>query len=153
MARRLNPVKLSEKSIERTCTMLLSLDGWRILKTDPVSNPAWGKGFGELGMADTLCVRYFATSQGDPEYCALSEVLWIEWKSRTGRRKEHQKEWQERERARGALVVCAGVEFPKTIEGFADWYARSGLQRKSFSLAARQFNEITPEDVRRVKRG
>lgn len=135
MATRIKSPKLSEAAIEKTCCQFLALDGWRILKTDPVSNSAWGKGFGEPGMADTLCIRYLFS----PVYARYerdaAQVMWVEWKSRTGRRKQHQKEWQGRERSRGALVICAKIDFPRTIEGFAQWYAGSGLQRKSFQLA------------------
>lgn len=79
---------IRERDIERTCTEFLSLDGWRSLKTDPVSDKATidavrrmtlespilrpvagavmvilekcvrGKGFGEPGMSDSLFLRY-----------------------------------------------------------------------------------------------
>jgi len=42
---------LSEAHFQRTCTELLERDGWRSLRTDPVSNRAHGKGFGEKGMS------------------------------------------------------------------------------------------------------
>lgn len=81
-------IKPSETDLEKYGTDLLALDGWRSLKTDPVSDtgfanrlrqwimgvPAlnhvrqlifdgirkclWGKGFGERGMADRLYIRY-----------------------------------------------------------------------------------------------
>ena len=38
----------------------LQLDGWRPIRTDPVSDRARGKGFGELGMPDYLFLRYWA---------------------------------------------------------------------------------------------
>jgi hypothetical protein len=37
-----------ETVIEAECCKLLAQDGWRILKTDPVSDRGRGKGFGEL---------------------------------------------------------------------------------------------------------
>jgi hypothetical protein len=37
---------------------MLVQDGWRALKTSPVSRRARGVGFGELGMADYLYIRY-----------------------------------------------------------------------------------------------
>lgn len=79
---------LLEADIQRTCTDFLVAEGWRHLRTDPVSDSAtltafrrWvmaqpalhhvstlllqglskcgrGKGFGETGMADCLYVRY-----------------------------------------------------------------------------------------------
>src|ERR1035438_8174822 len=47
-----------EALIEAECTKLLEEDGWRALRTDPVSDKAKGKGFGEIGMADHLYIRY-----------------------------------------------------------------------------------------------
>ena len=51
-------VTMSEAEMERTCTAMLVQDGWRPLKTSPVSRRARGVGFGELGMADYLYLRY-----------------------------------------------------------------------------------------------
>ena len=80
---------LSEYHIAKTCSDWLALDNWRRLNTNPVSDtatiqairgsiakccgsggiPPWlqdclrgrGKGFGELGMADDLYIRYELT--------------------------------------------------------------------------------------------
>jgi hypothetical protein len=111
-----------EAVIEAECCRLLAEDGWRTLKTDPVSDRRRGKGFGELGMADTLALRY--SRKG-----AASEVLWVEWKARGGRVRKHQLEWHARERARGAMTAIAGVDFPASVQGFAGWYRASGLAR------------------------
>ena len=79
--------KLTEADIERQCSDLLALDGWRTLKTDPVSRREWGKGFGEKGMADCLYLRYdtrprFLGSNPTPipGPFPYAEVMWIEWK-------------------------------------------------------------------------
>lgn len=135
--------ELSEAHIARTCSDLLQADGWRMLITDPVSDKGRGKGFGELGMADRLYIRYRplrwpdtlrenhpAREMRKPD----AEVMWIEFK-RTVRGKPtkptpHQIAWHEAERARGALTLIACVDFPATIEGFRDWYAQSGLRRR-----------------------
>jgi hypothetical protein len=111
-----------ESLIEAECCKLLAEDGWRILKTDPVSDRSRGKGFGELGMADTLALRY--GRQG-----AACEVLWIEWKAPGGRVRKHQLDWHTKERARGAMTAIAGVDFPASIKGFWSWYRASGLAR------------------------
>jgi hypothetical protein len=111
-----------ESLIEGECCKLLTEDGWRILKTDPVSDRGRGKGFGEPGMADTLCLRY--GRQGAP-----CEVLWIEWKAPGGRVRKHQHAWHLAERARGALTVVAGLDFPASVKGFWSWYRASGLAR------------------------
>jgi hypothetical protein len=113
----------SEALIEGECCKLLAEDGWRTLKTDPVSDRRRGKGFGELGMADTLCLRY--GRQG-----AAAEVMWLEWKSRNGRVAKHQLEWHTRERARGAMTAIAGVDFPASVRGFRTWYRASGLAKR-----------------------
>ena len=122
---------LKESDIARTCSDLLQADGWRMLITDPVSDKSRGKGFGELGMADRLYIRYEAWR---PSVLSLQEVMWIEWK-RTVRGKPtkataHQQAWHQAERARGALTLIAGEDFPATIEGFWEWYRSSGLQRR-----------------------
>ena len=113
----------TEALIELECCHLLAADGWRILKTDPVSDRSRGKGFGELGMADTLAIRYGSQP--------AAEVAWLEWKAPGGRVRKHQLEWHTKERARGAMTLIAGVDFPASVEGFRDWYAASGLQRHS----------------------
>ena len=114
-----------EAPIEAECTKILEADGWRALKTDPVMSRGRGKGFGEIGMADHLYIRYA------PHYSfALSGLLWIEFKrSKGGRLSKMQQAWHARERARGAFTAIAGEDFMPTVEGFRKWYAEIGLQR------------------------
>jgi hypothetical protein len=121
--------ELSESDIERTCTDWLVLDGWRSLKTDPVSDHSRAKGFGELGMADRLYLRYLSRL-GNVEH-GSAQVLWIEWKRKGGKAREHQKSWIVVERSRGALVLLAGEDFPASIEGFQEWYRSSWLMRRN----------------------
>lgn len=151
-------IKLSERDIERTCTDLLALDGWRCLKTDPVSRREWGKGFGEKGMADCLYIRYrqnpedrtetIAHPTGEergrgihagrekvlvtyiPHFYLGCDVLWIEWKKPSGKLHVHQKEWHDSERYRGAVTWIAGVDFPATFDDFLAFYRNSGLNRR-----------------------
>jgi hypothetical protein len=113
---------LPESLIEAECCKLLEEDGWRILKTDPVSDRGRGKGFGEAGQADTLALRY--SRKG-----ATCEVLWLEWKTPGGRVRKHQTAWHIRERARGAVTAIAGVDFAPSVRGFGKWYRASGLAR------------------------
>lgn len=149
-------LEISEGEIEGACTEYLELDGWRALKTDPVSNAGRGKGFGEKGMADRLYIRYdtppgpvsgcrlcggmpcFCSSIPEAErslglYC-FHELLWIEWKRiRNGnatKAKQHQTDWHVLERKRGALTLIAGEDFPASISGFTAFYQRSGLRRR-----------------------
>ena len=132
------PFVLKEADISRTCTDLLAADGWRAVRTDPVADRRRGKGFGELGMADCLYIRYSPYS-GQLYTGRLdrvqAQVLWIEWKrldakGRATKAKPHQLAWHEAERARGAFTLIAGIDFQATIEGFAAWYELSGLKRK-----------------------
>lgn len=137
--------RLLEIDLARAATDLLALDGWRHLKTDPVSRRAWGKGFGELGMADSLYIRYQgfekprrgnydAFRMATPETQVQAQLMWIEWKTPKGRVAPHQHEWRERERFRGALALIAGIDFDASLEGFCSWYLKSGLQRKNLWL-------------------
>jgi hypothetical protein len=124
--------RLKEADIQRTITDLLELDGWRHIKTDPVSDRARGKGFGEKGMADDLYIRY----NPSPMWVApgAAQVLWIEHKRPKGVVPQHQKDWHAAERARGALTLIAGQDFPASVDGFWDWYRASGLMRKDIRL-------------------
>jgi len=51
----------------------------------------------------------------------------VEFKSAKGKPKKHQIVWHERERARGAWTVIAGLDFPASIKEFRSWYRASGL--------------------------
>jgi hypothetical protein len=115
-------LKVSEADIEKACTQILELDGWRPLKTNPCSDRSRGKGFGEVGMADYLYMRCVV-----PGY---AEVMWIEWKRPGGRLAPAQRAWIEKERGKGGQVYVAGEAFPASIEGFSGWYNR-WFKRKS----------------------
>lgn len=141
-------VKVSERHIQETCSAFLGLDGWRRLRTDPVSDQSRGKGFGELGMADDLFIRYLHACDGSKCSCdkhgatGRAEVLWVEWKRERGgdgkralftkaeKAKIHQRAWHAAERARGALTIILGEDCPASIEGFQEWYMQSGLSRR-----------------------
>lgn len=125
-----NPRQHPERDLERACSDLLQYDGWRLLRCEPVSRREWGRGFGEKGMADCLYIRYSCESPSAAG-CQRTGVLWIEWKSLTGKAQQHQKDWHARERARGALVVVAGVDFKASVDGWLAWYRGSGLMRRA----------------------
>lgn len=128
----------SEADIERTCTQLLELDDWRALKTDPVSRREWAKGFGELGMADHLYIRYSKVFPAG----RCCDVLWIEWKRKGGKASDHQRAWANNERFRGGRVLIAGEDFTASIEGFLEWYnTRSGLAIKSLTLSTGRMSQ------------
>lgn len=141
-ARQFQPSRLPamrESDLEIYGTDLLALDGWRALKTDPVSRREWGKGFGETGMADHQYIRYGMEGAHIEETLAdrcWAQILWIEWKRiRPGRRKAeqaaaHQRAWIRNERFRGAVVLLAGADFEATPEGFLAFYRKSGLMRR-----------------------
>jgi hypothetical protein len=122
-----------EAELEEACTNILIHDGWRALKTDPVSDRRRGKGFGELGMADYLYLRYWPRTATQTSTRPLGEVMWIEWKRRTESGSDtkaaaHQKDWHRDERAKGALTLIAGEDFPATVNGFLAYYLASGLK-------------------------
>lgn len=129
---------LSEAHIEQSCSEWLALDGWRRVITDPPK--LRGMGVTEKGITDGLYIRYAAAVGRDTSFVkggtSYAEVLWIEWKRhRPGRRTAtkamlHQLTWIAAERARGALVWLAGVDFPATIEGCQEHYRNSGLMRR-----------------------
>lgn len=137
-----------EAALERAVAQYLALDGWRAIKTDPVSRREWGKGFGEKGMADFFFLRFQCDRcrNEDCENClpakcdlpgpwrAWTQVLMIEFKAPRGRLKPHQRTWHAAERARGALTLIAGQDFAPTLEGFDFWYAHSGLRRRKLKL-------------------
>jgi hypothetical protein len=137
------PDTRSEAQIEADCTKLLEEDGWRALRTDPVSDRGRGKGFGEIGMADHLYIRYgprpYQIWKGqqkvnddpwmDVTRCQ-AEIMWIEFKRPGEKAQKHQRAWHTAERARGALTLIAGEDFPATVEGFREFYAKSGLMRR-----------------------
>jgi hypothetical protein len=142
------PPQVSEASLAQACTQLLELDGWRALKTDPVSDKSRGKGFGERGKADYLYIRYEMRNWSEEDRSiacrrlagerTIAQVMWIEWKTPTGRVAPHQHSWRERERKRGALALIAGIDFQASIEGFCRWYSESGLQRRTLLVSGKK---------------
>ncbi len=134
-----------EADIQQECVKLMEEDGWRSLRTSPVSDRSRGVGFGEIGMADYLFIRYQNSGYGLPSrkwedhdarvnalhIASWVQVLWIEFKSRSGKVGAHQAEWHRNERARGAFTWIASVDFPASVEGFREHYATSGLMRRS----------------------
>jgi hypothetical protein len=62
---------------------------------------------------------------------ACCSHMFIEWKAPKGVLSSHQAAWHLAEHARGGLTLIAGHDFPKSYEGFLDWYRKSGLLRKA----------------------
>ena len=119
----------TERQIQETCSEWLQLDGWRRIRTD--MKQLRGMGVQEPGMCDDLFIRYGAyfAGQRDGAVSSVCQVIWIEWKAKRGVHGDKQRAWQALERARGALVWVAKVDFPASIEGFQEWYRKSGLRR------------------------
>ena len=133
------PPRLTEAQVQQQCVDFMRLDGWRPLRTDPCSDRRRGKGFGELGMADHLFIRYL--DGGELPLAGAAQVLWVEFKRPPGfdfrghqqkgtRAKLHQRLWHGAERATGALTIIAGDDFPPDFDGFVAWYRASGLLRR-----------------------
>ena len=119
-----------ESKIELECVKFMEADGWRALKTDPVSRRGHGKGFGEIGMADVLFIQYSYKPEASAYLRSYCRLLWVEFKARGGKPKSHQLDWHNKERARGALTVIASVDFTASVSGFQEWYEKSGLMRR-----------------------
>jgi len=119
-------LKTKERDINNGICTLLALDDWHVFRMETVSRVEWGKFTGEPGMPDILAIRYVPNT----EQWAISDVLWIEGKSSSGRLADHQRLWIEAERKRGALVWIAGEDFAPDVDAFLELYKRSGLCRR-----------------------
>lgn len=132
---------LKEKQIQKTITDLLRVEGWRVFEFEQQWSDKKRKTVGEGGMPDVLAIRYRAGERLDAVSILrsisvpLDQVLWVELKrvdrrGKTTKASQKQMDWHRDERARGALTLIAGVDFPATIEGFIEWYKSSGLARR-----------------------
>lgn len=123
------PKPLSEAHIQQTCTEWLQLDGWRAVVTDPPQ--LRGLGVSERGIPDRLYIRYEKQTLPPTFEHGAAQILWIEWKrKKKAKTSAEQLNWHCCERARGALVWLAGVDFAASIEGFQAHYIASGLARR-----------------------
>ena len=112
-------LKVSESDVQRAVVDMLALDGWRPLRTNPVSNKARGAGFGEVGMPDYLFIRYKENHTKIPGlYDGWAQVLWVEFKAPGKQLQPHQVQWHSQEGRRGALifVVDDAVRFRETYK-------------------------------------
>lgn len=112
--------KISERLLSELISGFLKLDGWRVLKQEPLSRAGGGRYAGELGMPDILCLRY-----AEPHRGRGNAILWIEAKRKGGKPKPLQAYWHAAERALGAEIwVC------DDFEEFKVKYLGSGLNRR-----------------------
>lgn len=130
--------KLTEKHVQNAVVQFLEMDGWRAIRTDPVSDRRRGKGFGEIGMPDYLFLRYTFPRWGLNDHfdtIRLPDVevhnrscilhLWIEFKAPSGKLASHQLRWHQSEGNRGAVVLTV-----HSFDGFREWYMLSGLNQR-----------------------
>lgn len=125
------PKQLLEADVTKQVKGFLEAHGWRCIRMQRMVLPGSFQ-TGEPGMADSCWIRY----EPRPKFPALSLVLWIEYKAESDRRKCRclqnlgtrkrcsvcdQKNWQKRERERGAMVW---------IVTDLDWFV--SLYRKNF---------------------
>lgn len=127
-------LKISEAHIEEACTQMLQLDGWWTLKLEQNYSEKKRKVVGEAGMADRIYARFENVTQANYKAKqffaqAKAEVMFIEWKSLTGKPGDEQVRWRLKMQKLGALALLAGYDFDRTIEDFRRWYKTSGLMR------------------------
>jgi hypothetical protein len=108
--------KLTEAHIQKAVVDFLILDGWRAIRTDPVSDRSRGKGFGEVGMPDYLFIRY------DRYGVYPDNILWIEFKAPGKVPTRAQLAWHKAEQARGGVIKVVD-----SIDQFTTWYITSAL--------------------------
>lgn len=125
-------LKIPEANIEAAITSILEYDGWRSFKMEQNFSEKKQRAFGEAGMPDRLYIRHLAAWMQAPRITdrALCEVLWIEHKAATGKASAAQKLWHAAERKRGALTLIAGEDFEASVDGFLEFYRKSGLMRR-----------------------
>ena len=121
-------MKLYESVIERQISDYLSLDSWFTRHFELNYSERKQLVVGERGMPDLLCLRY------QPE----ANILWIEVKRPGGAVSRWQREWRLRERARGAMVIVASIDFEPSLNGFVEWYEKSKLQVRYVRLDGRR---------------
>jgi len=131
-ARSGKPRQHPERDLQKACEDLLQLDGWRIFRLEQNFSEKKQKSVGESGAPDGLYIRYPYTAYPEESNTdTFCDVMFIEWKSSTGKAKQHQKDWHAQERSRGALVVVAGEDFKADKDSFVAWYRGSGLMRRA----------------------
>lgn len=122
---------LLEAHIEEQIAQYLALDSWYTRHLELNYSERKQRSVGERGMPDLLALRYHALP-------GWANILWIECKRPGGVISRWQREWKERERRRGAVVITASIDFEPSLEGFIDWYEKSKLQVRYVRLGGRQ---------------
>jgi hypothetical protein len=135
-----NPLKLIEADIARQCRDFMRARSWRHVRTQFAFSPG-SFSTGEPGMADSLFLRYMDNG------AALA--TWVEFKSPNDKRRCNcgpgrqcklcrQRAWQERERARGAVVWVVDdlQEFIERYEAAYGWLHRADTGRGQLDLLA-----------------
>lgn len=136
-------IVLREVDIQRTVCDHLRAEQWRVFEFEQHWDERAKKLRGEPGMPDVLAIRYECPPELNEGFSRFlrdsaasnARVLWLELKrvtkrGQTTKASQAQLDWHRDERARGALVVVAGCDFPATIEGWLSWYKQSGLARR-----------------------
>jgi hypothetical protein len=123
-------ITLKESDLERQIADYLALDSWYVRHFELNYSERKQRSVGEKGMPDLLCLRYHALP-------GWANLLWIECKRPGGPVSRWQREWKERERRRGATVLLMGIDFEPSIDGFVEWYEKSGLQARYLRLGGR----------------
>ena len=92
-----NPKTLKERDIVKQCKMFLEFHGWRAIRMQRTVVSGQFQ-CGEPGIPDFLFLRYPCPNSN------VSNVMWIEFKSKAGKLSDKQAEWHFKERIRGATI-------------------------------------------------
>jgi hypothetical protein len=105
----LSPAKLKERDVTKQVCDFLKLRGWRPVRFQRTVMPGQFQ-TGEPGIPDFLMLRYLENG--------VALAVWVEFKHpKTGKTRDDQVIWQERERLRGATVIQVN-----NLEVFGKWY-------------------------------
>jgi hypothetical protein len=108
------PFDLKEREVTKLVCDFLRAHRWRLIRMNVTTLQLRGQWvrFGESGSPDFLCLHYLPNG--------LAAVLWLEFKSKSGKLARHQELWHARERKDGASVYVV-----RDFDSFREFYRAS----------------------------
>lgn len=116
--------KVQEREVTKAVSDYLKLRGWRPLRMQRTVLPGQFSTC-EPGTADVLYLRYDTTALHSPGW---GQMLWIEFKSKTGHLGPKQEEWIAKEKTRGAVVLVVD-DFQAFVSYYEKAFGVSGQMR------------------------